>query len=104
MPENMDAFNNDMTQLNQLMHVINQITAKQVPLYKMHELTSKSTLRELQYAIDDLNALDDSDLIDTLNQVRIEIKYLVSIVNDLRERIRENEIEIARLERLAAQS
>jgi hypothetical protein len=66
----------------------------------MHEMTSKSTLQALQYLIDDCNALDDGETIDTLNQTRIEIKYLCSIINDLRERIKENETEIARLERL----
>ena len=36
--------------------------------------------------------------LDTLNQTRIEIKYLCSIVNDLRERLKEKETEISRLE------
>ena len=93
-----DAFGNDTAQLNALMQVINEITQYKVPKYEMHELTSKSALRELQFLIDDCNALDDSDMIDTLNQTRIEIKYLCSIVNDLRERLRENETEIRRLE------
>ena len=98
MTGNIDAFANDMAQLKALMHVIDEITQHKVPQYEMHELTSKSALRELQYLIDDCNALDDSDMIDTLNQTRIEIKYLCSIVNDLRERLRENETEIRRLE------
>ena len=98
MTENIDAFGNDMAQLKALMHVIDEITQHKVPQYEMHELTSKSALRELQYLIDDCNALDDSDMIDTLNQTRTEIKYLCSIVNDLRERLRENETEIRRLE------
>ena len=87
-----------MAQLKAIMQVMDEITAHKVPRYEMHELSSKSALRELQYLIDDCNALDDSDMIDTLNQTRIEIKYLCSIVNDLRERLRENETEIRRLE------
>jgi hypothetical protein len=38
--------------------------------------------------IDDRNVLDDSELIDTLNQARIEVKYLCSIITDLHERIK----------------
>lgn len=98
MTENIDPFGNDMAQLKALMQVMDEITAHKVPRYEMHELSSKSALRELQYLIDNCNALDDSDMIDTLNQTRIEIKYLCSIVNDLRERLRENETEIRRLE------
>ena len=93
-----DAFGNDMAQLKALMQVIDEITGQKVPKYEMHEMTSKSTLQALQYLIDDCNALDDGDTIDTLNQTRIEIKYLCSIVNDLRERLKEKETEISRLE------
>ena len=92
MTENIDP------QLKAIMEVINAITAKPLPVYEMHELTSKSALRNLQYLIDDCNALDDSDMIDTLNQARIEIKYLASVVSDLRERLKEKETEISRLE------
>ena len=94
MTENIDP------QLKALMEVINAITAKTPPVYEMHELTSKSALQNLQYLIDDCNALDDGETIDTLNQTRIEIKYLCSIIHDLRERVKEHETEIARLERL----
>ena len=69
-----DAFGNDTAQLNALMQVINEITQYKVPHYQMHELTSKSALRELQYLT--------------------EVKYLASVINDLRERIKEREIEI----------
>lgn len=102
MTENLDRFTTDIAQLNALMQVINEITAKKVPHYEMHELTSKSALRELQYLINDMNVLDDGDTIDTLNQVRTEIKYLSSVINDLRERLKDLEIENARLERLVA--
>ena len=99
MTENMpDKLSDDMAQLKALMQVIDEITAHKVPHYEMYELSSKSALRELQYLIDDCNALDDGDMIDTLNQTRIEIKYLASIINDLRERLRENETELRRLE------
>jgi hypothetical protein len=94
MTENIDP------QLKALMEVINAITANPPPMYEMHELTSKSALRNLQYLIDDCNALDDSDMIDTLNQTRIEIKYLASVVSDLRERLKETETERTRLENL----
>jgi len=77
-----DAFGNDIAQLKALMQVIDEITAHKVPKYEMHEMTSKSTLQALQYLIDDCNALDDGETIDTLNQTRIEIKYLCSIIND----------------------
>ena len=99
-----------------LKHVMNEITANKVPLRNPWELAARSTLRELQHQIDDHNALDDSELIDVLNQARIEVKYLLSIVSDLLERVKqrdieiniqqlrlnENEVEIQRLERLAA--
>ena len=91
MTENIDQFGNDTAQLKALMQVIDEITAHKVPHYEMHELTSKSALRELQYLIDDCNALEDSDMIDTLNQTRIEIKYLASVVSDLRERLLEQD-------------
>ena len=94
MTENIDP------QLKALMEVINAITAKPLPVYEMHEMTSKSALRELQYLIDDCNALDDSNMIDTLRQTQIEIKYLASIINDLRERLKETETERTRLEKL----
>ena len=103
-------------QLQALKHVMNEITANKVPLRNPWELAARSTLRELQHQIDDHNALDDSELIDVLNQARIEVKYLLSIVSDLLERVEqrdieiniqqlrlnENEVEIQRLERLAA--
>jgi len=100
MTENSDPFGNDTAQLKALMQVIDEITAHKVPKYEMHEMTSKSTLQALQYLIDDCNALDDGDTIDTLNQTRIEIKYLCSIIHDQRDRIKEYQTEIARLERL----
>ena len=81
-------------QLKALMQVMNEITNNRVPFYEPHELAARSTLRALQHEIDDRNALDDGELIDVLNQARIEVKYLLSIVSDLLERVKQRDIEI----------
>ena len=81
-------------QLKALMQVMNEITNNRVPFYEPHELAARSTLRALQHEIDDRNALDDGELIDVLNQARIEIKYLLSIISDLLERVKQRDIEI----------
>jgi ABC-type uncharacterized transport system substrate-binding protein len=83
-----EQFNLDDAQLNALMTVIKEITSNQVPVLQPHELTSRSILRSIQWAIGDLNALDHSELIDTLNQAIIEIKYFVSIITDRNNQIR----------------
>ena len=112
MTENIDPRTDP--QFKALMQVMNDITQNKVPFVQPHELAARSTLRKLQWEIDDRNVLDDSDLIDTLNQARIEIKYLCSIITDLHERIKqrdvelgikqlrlnENEVEIQRLENM----
>ncbi len=82
MTENIDPRTDP--QFKALMQVMQDITSYKVPLVQPHELAARSTLRKLQWIIDDLNALDDSDLIDACNQARIEIKYLCSIITDLR--------------------
>ena len=82
-------------QLKALMQVMNEITNNRVPFYEPHELAARSTLRALQHEIDDRNALDDGELIDVLNQARIEVKYLLSIVSDLLERVKQRDIEIS---------
>jgi hypothetical protein len=64
-------------------------------------LAARSTLRKIQHEIDDRNALDDGELIDVLNQTRIEIKYLLSIISDLDARVKERDAEVNRLEKLA---
>lgn len=92
MTENIDPTTD--IQLKALMQVMNEITAKRVPLLEPHELAARSALRALQHEIDDRNVLDDGELIDTLNQARIEIKYLCSIVTDLLERVKQRDIEI----------
>ncbi|MFV1269858.1 hypothetical protein QMK95_29680, partial [Klebsiella pneumoniae] len=81
-------------QFKALMQVMNEITGNRVPLVQPHELAAQSTLRKLQWIIDDSNALDDSDLIDTCNQARIEIKYLCSIITDLREALAARDTDI----------
>jgi len=92
MTENIDPIIDP--QLKALMQVMNEITQLKVPLTNPDELPARSTLRALQWAIDDLNALDDSELIDTLNQARIEIKYQISIISDLRDALRARDRDI----------
>ena len=96
MTENIDPRTDP--QFKALMQVMNEITGNKVPLLNPWELAARSTIRELQHQIDDHNALDDSDLIDVLNQARIEIKYLCSIITELREKNREQQTELRRLE------
>jgi hypothetical protein len=81
-------------QFKALVQVMNDITQNKVPIYNPWELAARSTLRKIQHEIDDRNVLDDGELIDVLNQTRIEIKYLLSIINDLYERVKERDIEI----------
>lgn len=111
MTENIDPRTDP--QFQALKHVMDEITQNKVPLLNPWELAARSTIRELQHQIDDHNALDDSELIDVLNQARIEVKYLLSTISDLLERVKqrdieigiqqlrlnENEVEIQRLER-----
>ena len=92
MTENIDPTTDP--QFKALMQVMNDITQNKVPIYQPWELAARSTLRKIQHEIDDRNVLDDGELIDVLNQTRIEIKYLLSIVNDLHERVKERDIEI----------
>ena len=88
-------------QFKALMQVMNDITQNKVPIYNPWELAARSTLRKIQHEIDDRNVLDDGELIDTLNQTRIEIKYLLSIISDLDARVKERDAEVNRLEKLA---
>ena len=81
-----------------LVEVINAITSNKVPVFNAAELAAGSCLRALQWQIDDRNVLDDGELIDVLNQARIEIKYLCSIITELREKNREQQTELRRLE------
>jgi hypothetical protein len=96
MTENIDPRTDP--QFKALMQVMNEITSNRVPVVEPHELAARSTLRALQHIIDDSNALDDSDLIDTCNQARIEIKYLCSIITDLREALTARDRDIRSLQ------
>ena len=96
MTENIDPRTDP--QFKALMQVIDEITGNRVPVIEPHELAARSTLRALQHIIDDSNALDDSDLIDTCNQARIEIKYLCSIITDLREALAARDRDIRSLQ------
>ena len=96
MTENIDPRTDP--QFQALKHVMDEITQNKVPLRNPWELAARSTLRELQHQIDDHNALDDSDLIDVLNQARIEIKYLLSIISDLDERVKSRNAELRLLQ------
>ncbi|MFZ8893556.1 MAG: hypothetical protein ACO3BC_09090 [Ilumatobacteraceae bacterium] len=99
MTENIDPRTDP--QFKALMQVMNDITQHKVPIYNPWELAARSTLRKIQHEIDDRNVLDDGELIDTLNQTRIEIKYLLSIISDLDARVKERDAEVNRLEKLA---
>lgn len=90
-------------QLKAMIQVMQDITQNKVPFYEPHEMAAQSTLRALRWEIEDRNVLDEGELIDVLNQARIEIRYLCSIITDLKQSIKERESEIARLERLAVQ-
>ena len=81
-------------QFKALMQVMNDITGNKVPFYEPHELAARSTLRALQHEIDDRNVLDDSELIDVLNQARIEVRYLCSIITDLKDALTARERDI----------
>ena len=96
MTENIDPETDP--QLRALMQVMNEITQLNVPYVNPDELPARSTLRALQWAIDDLNALDNGDLIDTLNQARIEVKYQISIISDLREALAARDRDIRALQ------
>ena len=92
MTENIDPRTDP--QFQALKHVMEQITQNKVPVRDPWELAARSTLRAIQHEIDDRNILDDGELIDVLNQTRIEIKYLLSIISDLLERVKQRDIEI----------
>ena len=83
MPDNvftdLDA---NVAQLNALIEVIKEIT-KPIPLVEMHELGARRVINELQKRLDNCNVLDDSDLVDLLNEAIDEIKFLMSIAKNL---------------------
>ena len=99
MTENIDPFGNDMTQLKALMQVIDEISKSPIPLVDTADVVTNRNIRNLEkWALE--YVMDDGDLVHDLKSAVIEIKYLASIVKDLRERVKEHETEIARLKRL----
>ena len=92
-----DPFGNDMAQLKALMQVMDEITSFRVPLVDTADVVTNRNIRNLEkWALE--YVMDDGDLVHDLKSAVIEIKYLASIVKDLRERLRENETELRRLE------
>ena len=99
MTDNIDPFGNDMAQLKALMQVIDEISKSPIPLVDTADVVTNRNIRNLEkWALE--YVMDDGDLVHDLKSAVIEIKYLASIVKDLRERVKEHETEIARLERL----
>jgi hypothetical protein len=49
----------------------------------MHELGARRVINELQKRLDNCNVLDDSDLVDLLNEAIDEIKFLMAIAKNL---------------------
>ena len=99
MTENIDQFGNDMAQLKALMQVIDEISKSPIPLVDTADVVTNRNIRNLEkWAME--YVMEDGDLVHDLKSAVIEIKYLASIVKDLRERVKEHETEIARLERL----
>ena len=97
MTGNIDAFGNDMAQLKALMQVMDEITSFRVPLVDTADVVTNRNIRNLEkWALE--YVMDDGDLVHDLKSAVIEIKYLASIIKDLRGRLRENETEIRRLE------
>jgi len=97
MTENIDPFGNDMAQLKALMQVMDEITGLRVPLVDTADVVTNRNIRNLEkWALE--YVMDDGDLVHDLKSAVIEIKYLASIVKDLRGRLKDNETEIRRLE------
>jgi hypothetical protein len=97
MTENIDPFGNDMAQLKALIQVMDEITGLRVPLVDTADVVTNRNIRNLEnWALE--YVMDDGDLVNDLKSAVIEIKYLASIVKDLRGRLKENETEIRRLE------
>ena len=97
MTENIDQqFVNDMAQLNALMKVIDEITGLRVPLVDTADVVTNRNIRNLdKWALE--YVMDDGDLVHDLKSAVIEIKYLASIVKDLRGRLAELDGQIENL-------
>jgi len=97
MTENIDPFGNDMAQLKALMQVIDEITGLRVPLVDTADVVTNRNIRNLEkWALE--YVMDDGDLVNDLKSAVIEIKYLASIVKDLRGRLAEQDARIENLE------
>ena len=97
MTENIDPFGNDMTQLKALMQVMDEITGLRVPLIDTADVVTNRNIRNLEkWALE--YVMDDGDLVHDLKSAIIEIKYLASIVKDLRGRLAEQDTRIENLE------
>ena len=97
MTENIDQFGNDMAQLKALMQVIDEISKSPIPLVDTADVVTNRNIRNLEkWAME--YVMDDGDLVHDLKSAVIEIKYLVSIVKDLRGRLAEQDTRIENLE------
>lgn len=66
----------NVAQLNALMEVIREIT-QSIPYFETYELSAKRVIKKLQSRVDNCNVLDDSELVDLLNEAIQEIKCLI---------------------------
>jgi hypothetical protein len=90
MTENIDPFGNDMAQLKALMQVIDEISKSPIPLVDTADVVTNRNIRNLEkWALE--YVMDDGDLVHDLKSAVIEIKYLASIVKDLRGRLAEQD-------------
>ena len=97
MTENIDPFGNDMAQLKALMQVIDEISKSPIPLVDTADVVTNRNIRNLEkWAME--YVMDDGDLVHDLKSAIIEIKYLASIVKDLRGRLAEQDTRIENLE------
>ena len=97
MTENIDPFGNDMAQLKALMQVIDEISKSPIPLVDTADVVTNRNIRNLEkWALE--YVMDDGDLVHDLKSAIIEIKYLASIVKDLRGRLAEQDTRIENLE------
>ena len=97
MTENIDQFGNDMAQLKALMQVIDEISKSPIPLVDTADVVTNRNIRNLEkWALE--YVMDDGDLVNDLKSAVIEIKYLASIVKDLRGRLAEQDTRIENLE------
>ena len=97
MTENIDPFGNDMAQLKALMQVIDEISKSPIPLVDTADVVTNRNIRNLEkWAME--YVMEDGDLVHDLKSAVIEIKYLASIVKDLRGRLAEQDTRIENLE------